>query len=473
MILFLPLSLFASNLDLLEKKVHRELDLLGYPTTSWREQNEDVCDVAVIGAGMLGTAVAYGLHLEGIYNVKVFDGAKQGCEGPWLTTARMKTLRSGKSLQGPALGIPHLTFRAWYEAHYGKPAWEKLDKIPTKLWGKYLIWMKKVLKISVQNDSRLVKILPNEDETLTLVFDNDTTVQCRKVVLATGRGGFGGFETPAFLHAISKKYWAHSSEVVCGSSIKNKHVCVIGAGASAFDVAAYSLEHQAEKVQMLVRREAVPKANLFAAFGHEGFKHGYYFLDDEKRCELFVKAYSEGIPPPLESVQRVEAFSNFSLLSSTCIEKVEECDGRLCLQTNHGPIVTDFIFLGTGYAVDGENQQELSAFSDKILLWKDRLIDLPSKLGRFPYLGPHFEFLEKETGAAPYLQHIHCFNYGAFLSHGRISGDIDCIDVGIKRLVQGIAIKLFLQDMKQENPFMPACPNTCQTGLDIGFCKYN
>ena len=38
--------------------------------------------------------------------------------------ARMDTLRSPKTLTGPALGVPSLTFRAWYEAKYGLDAWE-------------------------------------------------------------------------------------------------------------------------------------------------------------------------------------------------------------------------------------------------------------------------------------------------------------------------------------------------------------
>ena len=359
-VLLLPLSLFAAGLDVLEKQLQRELQLLGYPAASWRQQDDDVCDVAVIGAGMLGTAIAYGLQLEGIYNVQVFDAAKKGQEGPWLTTARMKTLRAGKSLQGPCLGIARLTFRAWYEAKYGKSSWERLGKIPTKLWGKYLYWMKKVLKIAVQNNSRLVEIIPNKNETFTLLFDNEKKVICRKVVLATGRGGFGGYETPAFLQKVSKKYWAHSSEVISRKFFKNKNVCVIGAGASAFDAAAFSLEHQAKKVLMLMRRDAVPKDNLFAVFGHAGFKHGYYFLSDEKRCELFVKAYSEGIPPPVESIQRIEAFPNFDLLSGVCIDKVVERDGKLVIHTNQGTIMSDFIFLGTGYAVEAANQPELT-----------------------------------------------------------------------------------------------------------------
>ncbi len=465
-------ALSGSCLDVLESQIHRELELLGYPTPAWRTQDDELLDVAVIGGGMLGTSVAGALRLEGVYNVEVFDAAEKGKEGPWLTTARMKTLRSGKSLQGPALGIPRLTFRAWYEAKYGKHSWDRLGKIPTQLWGKYLIWMKKVLNITVHSRCRLEKIEPSEDGTLMLYFSNHSAVRARKVVLATGRGGFGGYELPSFVQGLPARFWGHTNQILDPGQMKAKHVTVIGAGASAFDAAAYALEHGAKKVSMIMRREAIPKDNFFAVFGHMGFKHGYYFLSDEKRCELFLKAYAEGIPPPAESIQRIESFANFELLSSTCIEQIDVRDNHLVIQTSRGPHKTDFLFLGTGYAVDGSKQTELKPFHDAILLWKDRLNNLPEKLGRFPYLGQHFEFLEKTPGVAPFVQHIHCFNYGAFLSHGRISGDIDCIDVGIKRLAQGIAIKLFLQDMYEDVQIVPSCPNTCQTGLDGSFCMF-
>ena len=107
------------------------------------------------------------------------------------------------------------------------------------------------------------------------------------------------------------------------------------------------------------------------------------------------------------------------------------------------------------------------------MLWKDRIGNIAPKLGRFPYLGSSFEFCEKTPGDAPYLKHIHCFNYGAFLSHGRISGDIDCIDLGIKRLSQGIAAGLFLKDMNEGvSHDVPKDPNSCQTGLDGGVCPF-
>ena len=84
------------------------------------------------------------------------------------------------------------------------------------------------------------------------------------------------------------------------------------------------------------------------------------------------------------------------------------------------------------------------------MLWHDvvglQKTPIEKKLGRFPYLGPRFEFLEKVPGLAPYLKNIHCFNYAAALSHGLISEDIAGISVGAQRLAEGIAADLFVED---------------------------
>ena len=41
----------------------------------------------------------------------------------------MRTLRSPKTLTGPDLGVPSLTYRAWHEAVHGIESWRTLDKI--------------------------------------------------------------------------------------------------------------------------------------------------------------------------------------------------------------------------------------------------------------------------------------------------------------------------------------------------------
>ncbi|MGO4815830.1 FAD-dependent oxidoreductase, partial [Cupriavidus sp. 2MCAB6] len=63
-----------------------------------------------------------------------------------------------------------------------------------------------------------------------------------------------------------------------------------------------------------------------------------------------------------------------------------------------------------------------------------------------PDLGPAFEFQEKVPGTCPALSRIHCFNYPAMLSHGKLSGDIPAVSDGAERLARGIARALFVAD---------------------------
>src|SRR3989475_8548159 len=89
------------------------------PAKAWippsTRDGQPVHDVLVIGAGQAGLALSAALSQLGIAAV-LLDKAPLDFEGPWATTARMETLRSPKELTGPALGLPSLTFRAWFIA---------------------------------------------------------------------------------------------------------------------------------------------------------------------------------------------------------------------------------------------------------------------------------------------------------------------------------------------------------------------
>src|SRR5690349_19317997 len=101
-----------------EAQVARDLELLALPPARWAAEltgpaGEKVLDVLVVGAGMYGIAAAAALAFKGLRNILMVDRAPAGQEGPWVTWARMETLRSPKHLPGVSLGIPSLTFRAW------------------------------------------------------------------------------------------------------------------------------------------------------------------------------------------------------------------------------------------------------------------------------------------------------------------------------------------------------------------------
>ena len=118
--------------------------------------------------------------------------------------------------------------------------------------------------------------------------------------------------------------------------------------------------------------------------------------------------------------------------------------------TPKGRYATDFIIFGTGFKVDLALRDELAEFAPHIRFWCDRF-PAPdgmdnAELENSPDLGDSFQFLEKQPGACPMLARLHCFNYPATLSHGKLSGDIPAISEGADRLARGIVRRLFVED---------------------------
>ncbi|HXF28900.1 MAG TPA: NAD(P)-binding domain-containing protein, partial [Chlamydiales bacterium] len=252
------------GLERLEQELYEELDLLELPADSWLPPQPDaVLDVAIIGAGMAGLAAAFALMKEGISNIRLFDARPEAFEGSWITYARMQILRSPKHLAGPALDIPKLTFQAWYIAQFGQEAWESLYKIPTSQWMDYLRWYRKVLQIPVTNNVKITSVMPHKG-TIELKYA-DRKIYARKVVLATGRDGFGGFESPSFLKDVPKTYYAHTIEPIEFDALKDKAITIVGSSASAFDAAAVALEAGCASVTQLSRRKKLAFVNKFSS----------------------------------------------------------------------------------------------------------------------------------------------------------------------------------------------------------------
>jgi cation diffusion facilitator CzcD-associated flavoprotein CzcO len=116
----------------------------------------------------------------------------------------METLRSPKTLTGPALGFPALTFRAWFEAQFGLDAWEALDKIPRLQWMEYLRWFRRVMQLDIRNEHRVLAVQPRADGIVALQLQSPagtSTVLARRVVVATGRDGLGG--------AYLRRWWSN------------------------------------------------------------------------------------------------------------------------------------------------------------------------------------------------------------------------------------------------------------------------
>jgi cation diffusion facilitator CzcD-associated flavoprotein CzcO len=444
-----------AGLAALEARLRHDLACLNYPPANWAPPRRQVVDVAIIGGGMCGLVAAFSLRRLGISNLRVLDRSPAGREGPWVTYARMETLRSPKHLVGPAADLPALTFRAWYEAQLGRKAWEQLGKIPRPMWMDYLCWYRHVLDLPVENGIEVTRVEPVEDSLLRLPLKGaaEREILARKVVMATGREGLGEPHIPDFVENLPRESWAHSADAIDFAMLRGRRVVVIGVGASAVDNAAEALEAGAAEVRLLIRRKEMPRVNKLMGIGSPGFTYGYPALPDLWRWRFMHYAGGEQTPAPRDSTLRVSRHPNASFHFGCGIRRMAMAGASVGIEIVSGKrFETDFVILCTGFTVDPLARPELASYADRIATWSDRFTppeDLASEeLARFPYLAPSFAFTEREPGCAPWLKDIHCYNYAATLSLGKVSGDIPAVSDGAAMLARAIAADFYCEDVE-------------------------
>ncbi len=449
-----------NNLAALEARLAQDLAWLDLPAKQWvaplLHEGEPMLEVAIIGAGMAGMTAAASLTMLGI-RARLFDKAPAGFEGPWVTTARMETLRSPKQLTGPAIGLPALTFRAWFEAQFGHAAWEVLDKIPRPQWMEYLRWYRKVLRLDIRNEHELRSVDASAADHIVLSMQTAQGVQivrARRVVLAMGRDGLGGAWVPDWAQGLPRERWAHSSDNYDYQQLKGKRVAVIGAGASAMDSAATALEAGALRVDLLIRRPELPRINKGKGAGNPGLVHGYYDLPDHWKWRFRRYINQQQTPPPRGSTLRVSRFGNAHFHLGSPIVDIACTDAGMRIITPNAELMADFLIFATGFRADVSARSELTSLAPHVKFWKHHYVpeqgDEDEELNEYPVLGPAFEFQALPERPLAGLSRLHCFCYPSVASHGQVSGDIPAVSEGARRLAQGMA-SLFYQEGVEEH----------------------
>lgn len=446
------------SLEELEARIANDLAYVDYPAAPWvrpraGRDGERVFDVVVVGAGMTGLSVGFRLMRERILDILLIDENLAGREGPWLSYARMDRLRTPKEFVGPDCGFPSLSFMAWYQATQGEAAWQALGKAPRAIWMDYLCWFRRVAAIPVENETRLERIEP-EGELLRLAIarrGHPATLLARKLVLATGFCAAGGGEIPDVVSAaLPSDRYAHSADAIDFAALAGKRVAVLGAGASGFDNAAVALETGAASVDLFARRSTVLKQNVKETSEFSALLRHYGDLDDARRWRLMRLASNDRPPPPVDSIERCTRHANFRMHTDAHWSNLTMAGGEIGVLSSGTRFHFDFLILATGFAVELRRRPELAGFVDRIKLWEHAYTppaDLTdSVLGRHPYLGPWFEFLEREPGAAPFLANIHDFGIAAIQSMGPVCVGLNGMKIGTPRLVAGISRGLYLAD---------------------------
>lgn len=438
-------------------RVARDLDLIKYPEPRWVPERhtpsgERVLDVLVVGAGQGGQAVAAMLLRERVDNILVIDRAARGLEGPWRTFARMQTLRTWKTVTGPDLALPSLTFQSWYEAQHGANGFAALNKIPKELWHDYLLWVRDVLGLPVQNDTELVSLAPAQDCIAARIRSSgaERTLHARKVVLAMGIAASGRWWMPEHIAALPARFRAHASEPIDFAALAGRRVAVLGAGASAFDNAATALETGAAQVSLFCRRTELQRIQPYKAISFPGFLRHFGSLDDARRWRFMNYLLSVREALPVETWNRVTRHANFSLHTASPWNAVEAIGKAVRITTPAGTHEADFLICGTGFEMDAALRTELGPFAAEIATWRDRYAppagEENPRLAPYPYLGPGHELLEREPGRAPFLGAIHLFDFGATVSFGPSGSSINAMKFAVPRMVNAITRDLFMAD---------------------------
>ena len=451
------------GLDALEAALRRDFDLLQYPKRSWlaprrSADGRPVLDVLVVGGGQGGLAVAAALKRERVDNILVVDQNDPDRAGPWMTFARMITLRTPKHVTGPDLGLPNLTIQAWYEAQHGHGAWETLGLIPKETWAEYLAWYRRVLELPVRSRTRLLDLRFSErDQALaaTVVEDGrEEVLLARRVVLATGIEGSGDWHVPSFISEhLPRHLYAHTRWDIDFEALAGKRVGVLGAGASAFDNASVALEHGAQEVRLFFRRPALVDVNPYRWAEFVGFLKHHGDLPDALRWRFIRQILRMGQLPPADTFGRAKQHENFHLHPASPWQRVQTDGDTIRVETPRGSYELDFAIVGTGFVTDLSLRPELAAMREHIALWSDRYEPPENErhddLARHPYLGDSFEFVPRDEHGPAWIRHVHNYTFGGLLSLGFGGASISGMKYSIPRLVSGITESLYREDAPQ------------------------
>lgn len=445
----------------LTARARDDLNRIAHPRMEWLTPHAGpdgtaALDVLIVGGGQSGVAIAFALQRARVGNVLVVDRAPRDREGPWLTYARMPTLRSPKDYTGPDLDVPSLGYQAWHEAKYGAAHWQQLDLIAREDWATYLGWVRDTVGVAVQNDTACVDIAPAPDGLLAVTLRSaggDVVRHARKVVLATGQDGAGIWWMPDFVAALPAHLRAHTADPIDFAALRHRRVAVLGAGASAFDNAAMALEAGAREVVLFCRRAEPQVVQPYRFVTFAGFLRHLSDLDDVWRWRFMsrVLGLREGFPQA--TYDRCALHPAFRLRAGAPWTGARVVGDAVEVQTPRGPYTADFLICGTGIAMDFTRRPELQRIAGDIARWADRYHppaeERDDRLAQFPYLAPDYALLPRTQGTAEWMRDIHMFNIAATMSFGPSGSSINAMTTAVPKLVAGLTRGLFTGDLER------------------------
>ncbi len=440
----------------------RELDVLAYPAASWVDpitapDGTEALDCAIIGAGQFGLTIATALRREQVNRIMCFDAAPEGQEGPWVTFARMTMLRTPKELTGPDLGIPSLSFRAFWEAQHGEASWDAMFRPPRTAWMDYLNWYRNTLGLPVRNQWRLLGIKPCR-AMLELTFDTPTgprSIFARSLALAMGASSLAGRAVPPEVAAaLPEGVVLNAYDNLDCSALAGQRIGILGGSATAFDMANAALAAGARSAEISLRRATLPYANPRRWMENAGFLAQYFDLPDATKWAYIHRLNKIGQAPPKPTFDAARANPGFGMRLNAPWDDIAWNGSEIVIRAGSQTLRYDRIIFATGMRTALAEVSCLSAVAAQAVLWRDRYTPPPelaeAGMGGNPYLDRYASFQERSPGTAPWLRRISTAMGGTGLSLGPVATSVSGMKYLVPRIVEGVKRQLFLDQQEAD-----------------------
>lgn len=205
------------------------------------------CDVAIIGAGPYGLSIAAHLKACGV-DFRIFGNPMH----TWLTHMP-KGMRLKSEGFASSLYDPDSTYTLEVYCKERGIAYAKIGlPVPLEVFASYGIEFQRRFVPELQDT--LVNSLRRSAEGFQIGLEDGEIISARRVVTAVGLTHYEYM--PPMLAALPREFATHSSRHKTVDQFKGREVAVVGAGASALDLAA--LLHQAgAQVQVVARKPVI------------------------------------------------------------------------------------------------------------------------------------------------------------------------------------------------------------------------
>jgi thioredoxin reductase len=205
------------------------------------------CDVAIIGAGPYGLSIAAHLKARSV-NFRIFGYPMDTWLAHMPKGMRLKSEGFASSLYDPESKFTleiYCKQRGIRYANIGLP-------VPLEVFTSYGLEFQR--RFVPELEKKFVTSLRRSGEGFRIRLEDGENLSARRVVLAVGLTHYD--HIPQVLEGFSEDFVTHSSRHTVLDHFKGREVAVIGAGASALDLAALLYE-VGSHVQVVARKPAI------------------------------------------------------------------------------------------------------------------------------------------------------------------------------------------------------------------------